>query len=109
MPHALQTRYMLFTRALPTQLNKGQFMRTLDSFALLRLMTVKQRNWLFAVFDGAKHNAIRFVEMIATMGVLDKPYEPASAVLQWLWELYETYGRDHSPLENAQAIFLTCC
>jgi hypothetical protein len=94
---------------LPTQLNKGQFMRTLDSFGLLHLMTSKQRNWLFAVFDGSKHNAVRFVEMIAMMGVLDKPDEPMTAVLQWLWQLYETYGRDQSPLENAQTIFLTCC
>lgn len=84
-------------------------MRTLNSFGLFHLMTNKQRNWLFSVFDAAKHSMIRFVEMIAMFGVLDAPHQTVPATLQWLWELYETFGRDQSPLENAQTIYLTCC
>lgn len=44
------------------------------------------------------------------LGVLDKTANHSvEAVLAWLWDLYEQYGRDQSPLENAQTIFLVCC
>src|SRR3546814_3059853 len=84
-------------------------MRTLDAFGLFHMMTNKQRNWLFAVFDSSKHNIIRYVEMIAMLGMLDAPNDPPQAALQWLWDVYEAFGRDQSPLENAQTIYLTCC
>ena len=51
----------------------------------------------------------RFVDLISCLTVLDNAAQPALEKLSMLWEIYDTYGDDTPPMDNALAVLCACC
>lgn len=93
----------------PTSLNRLDFIHVLSKNKYFELMSKKAISLTFSVFDPLKRNSIRFVELIASLAVLDTPLDTAMQKLAYLWSIISTYGDDQGGFSVALAALTSCC
>lgn len=92
-----------------TSINRVDFISTCGKNPHLKDASTKQLSILYSCFDPLKKNALRFVEFMATLKVLDNPSQDVLDKLRALWHVHHELGLDRNVFDICQDIMSTCC
>lgn len=91
----------------PTTMRRADFVASLQKMSLFSAFTYKQLILLYNAFDSKGKNAFRFIEYVLLLALLDHPEYSVLEKLNYLWNIYSTYGADLTPMNMALEIL--CC
>lgn len=94
---------------MPTQLKRVDFVRCFERDQYASCLEKQEASILFSTFDPHRKNVARYVELIACYTLLDCPGHTGLEKLSTLWEVYDRYGDDTPPLDNALAVLCSAC
>ena len=84
-----------------TMINRVDFISTCRSIHFFEDVSSKQLSIIYSVFDPMKRNAMRFVELISCLTLLDNIEHTACEKLKTLWKMQHTYGLDRNVFDIA--------
>jgi len=93
----------------PSTIGRGAFVRCFEKNHYANCLEKRESSALFSTFDPHRSNTTRYVGLIACLVTLDNATHSATDKLAALWDAHEEYGDDLKPIENALAVFCTCC
>lgn len=91
-----------------TSLHRADFVQACGRISFFEDVSGKQMSQLYSLFDPAKKNSMRFVEILLMFVVLDNPEENIFQKVRALWQCSTQFGLDRSLFDVALEVLSSC-